>query len=220
MYYIDLGFKTSETDKMFFMGIVLTTIHTNNKFRFALSFPEFKKGLETINKRNWNNDFAKPGKIIRLFSMEKESLEKFLNLQVIKDFKDKNILTYSKPILAPTVNEYEYYIRNQDDAHIRNIQKTIKNKDFKVKDDNGNLIEKDISFFNEKLERNKIKKEKNQVNVFYIKTYSSSKNTNFSLFVERKLSSHKTENFNPSRYGLSSTENITFLPIFESNLDI
>lgn len=220
MYYTDIGFKGNTTDSMFFMNIILTSIHTNKKFKFALSFPQFKKGVLAIaQNKNFDNFYASSGKILRLFSDDKSKLENFLNLNIITDFKKQNILINTKPIEVPIVNKYEYYVREQIDSHIRDVKKRLKNKDFKVVLKNE-IIEKDFEYWSKRLKTLEKKKQEEQINIFYIKTYSNSQNSNFSLFIKREISDISTNNFNPSNYGLSQVDNVTYLPIFPSNLDL
>lgn len=220
MYYTDIGFKNNDTDNMFFMNILLTSIHTSRHLDFAISFPQFKKGIKTLTKnKNWDNFYAQPGKILRLFSDNKSQLEKFLSLQIIFDFKAKGIIVNTRPIETPIVNKYEYYLREQIDVHIRDVQKRIKSKNFNILI-NSEIVERNLDFWLKRLKDLEKKKQEEQINVFYIKMYSNSQNTNFSLFIKKETSITNDINFKPNNYGLSQSNNITYLPAFDSNLDL
>ena len=221
MNYFDLGFISEKSDNMFFLNLILGYLHDNSyKWNVAISFPNFSEGTLVNTNKSEYNSYAKIGNILRVFHLKKEILDELLNDKLIQDFKKKNIIINTKVLLAPNSSIFEFYIRDQTENHIRIAKKKLKTKDFTLESINGNTNIKDATYCKKRIDDLTQKNKTEQINKFYLLTYSKSKNTNFSLFIKREKSVINTNNFNPSSYCLSNKENPTYLPLFESSLDL
>lgn len=221
MNYFDLGFISEKSDNMFFLNIILGYLHDNSyKWNVAISFPNFSEGTLINTNKSGYDSYAKIGNILRIFHLKKEILDDLLNDKLIQDFKKKNILINTKVLLAPNTSVFEFYTRDQTENHIRIAKKKLKTKDFTSEIINGFNCIKDATYWKKRIEELTTKNKIEQINKFYLLTFSKSKNTNFSLFIKRDKSTITNNNYNPSSYCLSNKENPTYLPLFESNLDI
>ena len=221
MYYIDIGIISDQTDKSFYLTTMLCAIHDNsNRWNVAISFPNFKTGRTLTHKKMGYNSYAMTGSVLRLFHKEESILNEIIQSDLLQSFKKKHLIITTKLTLAPITEQFEYYLRDQTENHIRIAKTNIVKKNFTVEEYNGVTINKNADYWKKRLLKLQSKSKQEETNKFYLLTYSKSKNTNFSLFVTREISNVKSDNFTPTSYGLSNKENITYLPLFESSLDI
>ncbi len=179
---------------MYYFDLLLNNNQEDKNYFLSIIFSHIHS-LQYENNLIISINFEKH--FIRIFQYDKNVLENFKSSDFITKMKKYNYIITSKVLETKETEYYEVFIRD------RLAEKLNKNK-------NNSKYFKDM--LNTVKSRN------------YIHIYSESTNRNFNLYIKRDVfSSKEIENKNinkPTSYGLSQSNSLIYLPIFETTLDI